>query len=119
VAMETVQNQMVKRVSRAIGTGALPAPAASLLRLFHAESAQRATDLAMDVAGAQIAAGVGTEQGVVGRAGVAYLSRQGASLGGGSSEMARNQISERLLNMPREASADRDIPFNQVKRGRS
>ena len=119
VAMETVQNQMVARVSRAIGTGALPPPAASLLRLFHAESSQRATDLAMEVAGAQIAAGVGTEEGVTGRTGVAYLSRQGASLGGGSSEMARNQISERLLGMPREQTADRDIPFSQVRRGRS
>lgn len=118
VALEAVKNQMIGRVGRAIGTGALPAPAASLLRLFHAEASQRATDLAMDVAGAQIAAGVGTEEGVTGRAGVAYLSRQGASLGGGSSEMARNQISERLLGMPREAAADRDVPFNQVKRGR-
>jgi alkylation response protein AidB-like acyl-CoA dehydrogenase len=119
LVMETVQHQMVARVSRAIGTGALPAPAASLLRLFHAESAQRATDLAADIAGAQIATGVGADQGIAGRAGVAFLSRQGASLGGGSSEMARNGISERLLGMPREQSDDRDIPFNQVKRGRS
>jgi alkylation response protein AidB-like acyl-CoA dehydrogenase len=119
LVMETVQHQMVARVSRAIGSGALPAPAASLLRLFHAESAQRATDLAADIAGAQVATGVGADQGIAGRAGVAFLSRQGASLGGGSSEMARNQISERLLGMPREQSDDRDIPFSQVKRGRS
>ena len=44
--------------------------------------------------------------------------RQGASLGGGSTEMARNIISERILGMPRENAADRDVPFNQVKRGR-
>jgi alkylation response protein AidB-like acyl-CoA dehydrogenase len=119
LVMETVQHQMVSRVSRGIANGALPAPAASLLRLFHAESAQRVTDLAADIAGAQIAAGVGADQGIAGRAGVAYLSRQGASLGGGSSEMARNVISERLLGMPREQSDDRNIPFNQVKRGRS
>jgi alkylation response protein AidB-like acyl-CoA dehydrogenase len=119
VTMETVQHQMVERVSRALRTGALPAPATSLLRLFHAESAQRATDLAADIAGSHVATGVGTDQGIAGRAGVAFLSRQGASLGGGSSEMARNQISERLLGMPREQSDDRDIPFSQVKRGRS
>jgi alkylation response protein AidB-like acyl-CoA dehydrogenase len=119
VVMETVQHQMVSRVSRAIASGALPAPAASLLRLFHAESAQRATDLAADIAGAQVATGVGADQGIAGRAGVAFLSRQGASLGGGSSEMARNVISERLLGMPREQSDDRNIPFNQVRRGRS
>lgn len=119
LVMETVHHQMVARVSRAITSGALPAPAASLLRLFHAESEQRATDLAADIGGAQVATGVGTDQGIAGRAGVAFIGRQGASLGGGSSEMARNGISERLLGMPREQSDDRDIPFSQVKRGRS
>jgi hypothetical protein len=32
--------------------------------------------------------------------------------------MARNIISERMLGMPREDAADRDVPFSQVKRGR-
>jgi alkylation response protein AidB-like acyl-CoA dehydrogenase len=119
LALETVQHQLVARVSRAISTGALPAPAASLLRLLHAESAQLGSDIAVQVAGSAVATGIGTDQGTAGRAGVAYLSRQGASLGGGSSEMARNQISERLLGMPREQSTDRDLPFNEVKRGRA
>jgi hypothetical protein len=48
-----------------------------------------------------------------------FLFRQASSLGGGSTEMARNIISERILGMPREFAADRDVPFNQVKRGRS
>jgi len=32
--------------------------------------------------------------------------------------MARNIISERILGMPREYAAGRDVPFIQVKRGR-
>ena len=44
--------------------------------------------------------------------------RQGGSIGGGTVEMARNVVSERVLSMPRERSADRDIPFRDVPRGR-
>jgi hypothetical protein len=44
--------------------------------------------------------------------------RQASCLGGGSTEMARNIISERILGMPREFAGDRDIPFSQVRQGR-
>ena len=43
--------------------------------------------------------------------------RQTASIGGGTSEMARNNISERVLGMPRELALDRDTPFRAVPRG--
>ena len=51
-----------------------------------------------------------------GRYGIGYIKRQTSCLGGGSTEMARNIISERLLGMPREYAADRDVAFREVRR---
>ncbi|RAY17000.1 acyl-CoA dehydrogenase [Actinomadura craniellae] len=118
LALHRVHGQTVDRVTRAIGSGALSPAAASMLRLLHAEAGQLSDDVAFKVAGAGVATGAGAEQGMGGRAGVGYLMRQSGSLGGGSTEMSRNLISERLLGMPREAAPDRDVPFKQVKRGR-
>jgi alkylation response protein AidB-like acyl-CoA dehydrogenase len=119
LTLSSVQNQLVEQVSRSITAGDLPAPASSMLRLLHAELAQLGSDLAMTIAGSGVGVGIGDEPGIAGLAGIGYLMRQVSSLGGGSTEMSRNIISERLLGMPREFAPDRDVPFDQVKRGRA
>ena len=72
----------------------------------------------MRIAGAAAATGDETGEPRLGQAGQEYLYRQAWSLAGGSTEMARNIISERVLGMPREYAADRDVPFKDVKHGR-
>jgi alkylation response protein AidB-like acyl-CoA dehydrogenase len=118
LALSTVHHQLVSRVQRGIAAGHLPQPAASLLRLMGAESANLSTDLALRIAGAEAGFGTGDDPGATGRAGIGFLTRQSSSLGGGSTEMSRNVVAERLLGMPREHAADRDVPFSQVRRGR-
>jgi hypothetical protein len=72
-------------------------------------------DTALAIAGT--AAVVGTDgEGL--EIGLRYLSRQAVALGGGSTEMARNVIAERVLNFPRGYAADRGVPFKQVRHGR-
>ena len=44
---------------------------------------------------------------------------RGISIAGGTNEMQRNIVSERLLGMPREPASDRDVPFSEVVRRRT
>jgi alkylation response protein AidB-like acyl-CoA dehydrogenase len=115
-ANQLVQEHLIRRVSAGISGGHLPPPSASLTRLFHSETDWRELDIRLEIAGSAAVTGSGTRPGL-GRIGEFYLNRQAGSLGGGSTEMARNVISERVLGMPREFAADRDVPFNQVKQG--
>ncbi|MDP2288593.1 MAG: acyl-CoA dehydrogenase family protein [Actinomycetota bacterium] len=117
-AQDTVNHQLIKRITIGMTSGEYPAMASTMMRLAHAEIPQQKMDMMLDIAGDQAVTGVPEGDGFLKSVGVSYLMRQGASLGGGSSEMSRNMISERVLMMPREYAADRDVPFKDVRRGR-
>jgi alkylation response protein AidB-like acyl-CoA dehydrogenase len=117
-AMHVIHRQLIERVSAGVEAGHFPSPSASMTRLFHAEVEWKDSDIGLEIAGSAAATDRLGSPGA-GQYGQNFLNRQASSLGGGSTEMARNIISERLLGMPREFAADRDVPFNQVKQGRS
>ena len=52
----------------------------------------------------------------LGQRGIRFLMRQASCIAGGTTEMARNAISERVLGMPRERTVDKDTPFRDVPR---
>jgi len=90
--------------------------AASVGRLYGGVSTTRLTSIAFELAGSSATAWDDTD-GAAAEIGNDYLLRQVSTLGGGTTEMARNVISERVLGMPRELSYDRNTPFRDVPKG--
>jgi alkylation response protein AidB-like acyl-CoA dehydrogenase len=114
-ALSLVGDALVRSVTAKMQAGTLPHHAAAMLRLFNGTATVRKAAIALEVAGGH---GVvwGPDDSRRAQAGVGYLVRQAACIGGGTTEMARNVISERLLGLPREARADGG-PFRDVPRG--
>ena len=103
--LSSVATALVDRIAASGVRG----PAGAVLKLYRGTSAMRIATIGLELAGSA---------GVVGATapGSEYLMRQGGSLAGGSNEMQRNLIAERLLGMPREYAPDRGVPFSEVRR---
>ncbi|MCU1355748.1 MAG: acyl-CoA dehydrogenase [Acidimicrobiales bacterium] len=111
---ELVNAQLVARTVQGMATGTLPPAAGSILKLSGATTAMRVTELSLQIAGEEAVTWPIGGDGIGRSVGEGSLSRQALSLGGGSNEMQRNLISERLLGMPREHAADRDVAYRDV-----
>jgi alkylation response protein AidB-like acyl-CoA dehydrogenase len=108
-----VHTALVGRIATSIRTGRLPAAAGSIPRLSNGMMRVRLASIALEIAGDRAVAW--TDDDPTGDLGVAYLGRQGPCIGGGTTEITRNIISERVLGMPREPAEDRDRPFRDVR----
>jgi alkylation response protein AidB-like acyl-CoA dehydrogenase len=115
--LELVGQALGSRVTDSIRARRRSDQAAAIVRLFKGTSVSRTVTLALDVAGTSSVAWTG--EGSTAMSGVNFLMRQVGSIGGGTTEMARNVISERVLTMPRERTLDKDVPFRDVPRGRA
>jgi alkylation response protein AidB-like acyl-CoA dehydrogenase len=85
----------LRRVSRAV-LGAEPGAEGAVTKLLTAEHAQRVTELAMRIAGP---AGI---DGSLPELTHRYLFARALTIAGGTSEISRNVIAERLLGLPRD-----------------
>ena len=115
--LKTVGAELNKRVAEGMRTGTWSDQSAAIGRLFHGADAERLGTIAFELAGASGGAWT-DDDGRLAERGMDFLMRQVGSIGGGTTEMARNVVSERVLGMPREQTLDRDVAFRDVPRGR-
>ena len=115
-ALTLATRALSDRISRAITTGKISDQAAGLTRVMSGMRQTRLATIEFELAGS---AGVAwePEDGQSAGYGMGYLVRQASCIGGGTTEMSRNVVSERVLGMPRERTLDRDVPFRDVPKG--
>jgi alkylation response protein AidB-like acyl-CoA dehydrogenase len=89
---------------------------ASLLKLAMARFVQDSAVAAVDIAGPGALAWEASDPRGA-RWCAQLLSAQSASIGGGTNEIVRNVIAERVLGLPREVEVDLDVPFRELKVG--
>jgi len=111
-----VAGQLAERINSGMRTGKLEGPWGSLLKLGLGVDTPTNAEVALAVSGADGVIWTGDEDG--GEVGQNWLRVRGFSIAGGSNEIQRNIVSERLLGLPREPGEDKDAPFSTLMRAR-
>jgi alkylation response protein AidB-like acyl-CoA dehydrogenase len=103
------------RTLTAISRGETPGPESSIGKLVGAPLRQQMAALALELQG---------PMGVVDDADAhdplwqqSYLVAPGIRIAGGTDEVLRNIVAERVLGLPPDARADKDMPFSEIPKG--
>jgi alkylation response protein AidB-like acyl-CoA dehydrogenase len=95
--------------------GFSPGAEGSIAKLFYSEHTQRLQNLALDLEGTGAQAWEDDDRWLKMTA-WSLLRARARTIAGGSSEIQRNILGERILGLPKEADTDRNLPWSQVRR---
>ena len=96
------------RALSALGAGSIPGPEAGLGKIGLMEAGNNGAQLLMELLGPDA---------LDGKWGGLLAEMQGLRTGGGTDEILRNTIGERVLGLPPEPRVDKDRPFSELVRG--
>jgi alkylation response protein AidB-like acyl-CoA dehydrogenase len=94
--------------------GRLPGARGSVAKLAGSELGRFAGNVAAEVLGDQIA---GYDSGELQAVTTSIIAAPGSAIAGGTSEIQRNIIGERVLGLAKDPGVDRATPFNQLRVG--
>ncbi len=115
-AMHEVTRLTRARAEAAVVAGGRPGPEGSTGKLAAAVDMHAARDVALSALGAHGML-AGDDAPLGGAVTTMALSAHGISIAGGTNEIQRNILGERVLGLPKEPSVDRDVPFRDLRVG--
>lgn len=114
-AEERILGWLGDRIRDAVLDGRRPDVDGSVMKILASESRSRRSEIAMSILD-QDAVLAGGDAPADGRWQSLLLERFTSLIGGGTVDVHRNGIGERVLGLPREARPDRHVPFRQLGR---
>jgi alkylation response protein AidB-like acyl-CoA dehydrogenase len=105
-----------QRTRAALKAGRAPGPEGSLGKLLAATIARKQSDLGIAIAGAGGQAWAADDPRGA-RWATAVLTAPASAIAGGTSEIQKSIIGERVLGLPKEPQVDRDLPFRELTVG--
>lgn len=110
---------IVRRGMSAISKGHSPGPEMAAVKLIGARAFQTGGALAMELAGAEGLVDAIDLDRAWRLPQLLWISAPGARIAGGTDEIMKNTIAERVLGLPAEIRSDRDMPFRELESGLS
>ncbi|MBV9913727.1 MAG: acyl-CoA dehydrogenase family protein [Sinobacteraceae bacterium] len=105
------------RTMTALSRGQQPGPEASIAKLVVAAKLQELSAFALELEG-EAGALKGADAPMHGAFQMGWMAAPGLRIAGGTDEILRNIIAERVLGLPQDVRLDKDVPFNQLPSGR-